>query len=596
MNQKKRILSKIFTNALTAYILADIATVIGPLVDSAVIANYLDIESVAAVGLFAPFQMFISMIGSTIAGGSRSLYTNLVGKGDLKKANFAFTFSCIFAISFSILVTVLGIFFSNYIAIFLGASGTNANLKPLLSSYVRGILIGMPFLTTAKVLNGYMHLDHDSERTVYSLVIMTTVNILGDLVVMYFKGNLFNIAVATSVANFVWFIVMSGHFLRTDRTLRFNLCDLKNSIHYLKNILRVGSNAVVTRLSKMFSGLAINYMLAVYANTIAIAAFSAQKSVTSLLGCVYLGIADVVWVMSGIYYGEEDRTSLDDLQVFATKTGIKFAVAIGAIVIIFAKYIAGIYVGFGNVEALKYGTESVRMLALSLPIYVIIFSFANYLISVQKIRLSILYSFLMQFGTVVPTAYILIRVIGPRGAWIATPIASILTLLITFIIIFTYEIDSSSFNIKRLLVPIKFGMNYGKEIEITADTQLEITGMSRIVGLFCTENNIDASTANKLALCIEEIGTNIIEHGFKDKKPHAINIRIVIKEDEIIARIRDDCKAFNPIERYKMKTKNDGEPTKNIGIRIIMGMCNSVNYLCTFNTNNLIMKIPITKK
>ena len=596
MNQKKRILSKIFTNALTAYILADIATVIGPLVDSAVIANYLDIESVAAVGLFAPFQMFISMIGSTIAGGSRSLYTNLVGKGDLKKANFAFTFSCIFAISFSILVTVLGIFFSNHIAIFLGASGTNANLKPLLSSYVRGILIGMPFLTTAKVLNGYMHLDHDSERTVYSLVIMTTVNILGDLVVMYFKGNLFNIAVATSVANFVWFMVMSGHFLRTDRTLRFNLSDLKNSIHYLKNILRVGSNAVVTRLSKMFSGLAINYMLALYANTIAIAAFSAQKSVTSLLGCVYLGIADVVWVMSGIYYGEEDRTSLDDLQVFATKTGIKFAVAIGAIVIIFAKYIAGIYVGFGNVEALKYGTESVRMLALSLPIYVIIFFFFFYLISVQKIRLSILYSFLMQFGTVVPTAYILIRVIGPRGAWIATPIASIFTLLITFIIIFTYEIDSSSFNIKRLLVPIKFGMNYGKEIEITADTQLEITGMSRIVGLFCTENNIDASTANKLALCIEEIGTNIIEHGFKDKKPHAINIRIVIKEDEIIARIRDDCKAFNPIERYKMKTKNDNEPTKNIGIRIIMGMCNSVNYLCTFNTNNLIMKIPITKK
>ena len=79
MNQKKKILSKVFTNALTAYILADIATVIGPLVDSAVIANYLDIESVAAVGLFNPFRMFISMIGSTIAGGSRSLYINLVG-------------------------------------------------------------------------------------------------------------------------------------------------------------------------------------------------------------------------------------------------------------------------------------------------------------------------------------------------------------------------------------------------------------------------------------------------------------------------------------------------------------------------------------
>ena len=138
-------------------------------------------------------------------------------------------------------------------------------------------------------------------------------------------------------------------------------------------------------------------------------------------------------------------------------------------------------------------------------------------------------------------------------------------------------------------------MNNGKEMEITADTQLEITGMSRIAGLFCTENNIDVSTANKLALCIEEIGTNIIEHGFKDKKTHAINIRMVVKDEEIILRIRDDCKAFNPIERYKMKTKNDNDPTKNIGIRMVMGMCNSVNYICTFNTNNLIMKIPVTK-
>ena len=595
MELKKKILSKIFINALTAYILADVATVIGPLVDSAVIANYLGIEAVAAVGLFSPFQMFISMVGSMIAGGSRSLYTNLVGKGDIKKANFAFTFSCILAISFSLLSAILCIVFSDHIAMFLGANGANANLKPLLSAYVRGILIGMPFLTTAKVLNGYMHLDHDSERTVYSLIIMTVVNILGNLVVMHFKGSLFNIAVATSVANFVWFMVMSGHFLRTDRSLRFNLCDIGNSIHYIKNILGTGSNAVVTRLSKMFSGLAINYMLAAYANSIAIAAFSAQKSVTSLLGCVYLGVADVVWVMSGIYYGEEDRTSLDDLQIFATKTGLKFTIAVGAIVFIFARYIAGIYIGFNNTEALIYGTESIRMLALSLPIYVIIFSFPNYLISVHKVRLSIVYSFLMQFGIVVPTAFILINLIGPRGAWIATPIASLMTLLIAIIIIYAYKIDSSSFNIKRLLVPIEFGMNNGKEMEITADTQLEITGMSRIAGLFCTENNIDVSTANKLALCIEEIGTNIIEHGFKDKKTHAINIRMVVKDEEIILRIRDDCKAFNPIERYKMKTKNDNDPTKNIGIRMVMGMCNSVNYICTFNTNNLIMKIPVTK-
>ena len=596
MNQKKKILSKIFINALTAYILADVATVIGPLVDSAIIANYLGVDAVAAVGLFSPFLMFIAIIGSVIAGGSRGLYANLVGKGELEKANFVFTFSCIMAMVFSLTVSILGITFSDKIAIALGANGENAHLRPLLSAYVRGILIGIAFLSTSKVMNGYMHLDHDSERTIYSLIIMTIANIIGDFVVAFgIKGDIFGIALATSIGNFVWFLVLAGHFLRKNRTLRFNLCDLKNAAKYVKDILSTGSNAAVTRLAKMFSGLSVNYMLAIYANAVAIAAFSVQKSVTSLFGCVYLGIADTVWVMSGIYYGEEDRASLDELQVYATQIGLKITVAVGAILFVFAKFVAGVYIGFGNAEALKYGTESVRMLAISLPVYVIIFSFANYLISVRKIHLSNFYSFMMQFGTIVPTAFILINLIGARGAWIATPIASVLTLLLTFIIIKVYKIESNDFNIKRLLVPLSFGKNEGREIEISAETLTEISGMSRIAGLFCKENNIDKATANKLALCIEEIGTNILDHGFKDNKPHQINIRVVVKDKEIILRIRDDCRPFNPLERYKMRTKNDKDPSKNIGIRMVTGMCSSVNYICTFNTNNLIMKIPVVK-
>ena len=596
MSSKKIVLSKIFVNALTAYILADIATVIGPLVDSIIIANYFGVESVAAVGLFSPFLLLISIIGSTIAGGSRALYANLVGKGKIDKANFAFTISCIITLIISFLLLIFGTIFSDQIAIILGANGKNASLMPILSLYVKGNLLGVPFISLAKVLTGYMHLDHDSERTVYSLIVMTIVNILGDLAVVFvIHGDLYGIALATSIGNFVWCTILTLHFLRKDRALKFSLCDIENSLHYIKNILSLGSNAIVTRLSKMLSGLAVNYMLVMYANSIAIAAYSVQKSVTILLGSVYLSVADTVWVMSGIYYGEEDRTSLDDLQIFAARAGLKMTIIVGAIVFVASRFIAGLYIGFTNEDALIFGTESVQMLAIALPMYAITFAFSNYLISVGKLRQGLVYTFMLQFGSVVPIAYILIRLMGPRGAWISTPVASLVMVVYTFILIHAQKMEVSSFNIKRLLVPLQFGISDGREMEMSADTLLEISGMSRIAGLFCIENNINKVTANKLALCIEEIGTNIIEHGFKDKKPHTINIRIVVKDEEIILRIRDDCKPFNPIERYKMRTKNDSDPSKNIGIRMVTGMCNSVNYICTFNTNNLIMKISITR-
>ena len=594
IKEKKSILNKIFLNSLIAYILADIATVIGPLVDSAIIANYLGVEDVAAVGLFSPFLMFIAIIGSIIAGGSRGLYTDLVGKGEIDKANFVFTLSCIMAAGFSAIVTILGVIFADQIAIFLGAHGANSILRPHLASYVRGMMLGISFLSLAKVLNGYMHLDHDSERTVYSLVIMTIVNILGDFLVAFvLKGDLFGIALATSVGNLTWFLVISGHFLRKDRSLKFNLCDTKNSLSYAFKILNTGSNAAVTRISKMFAGLAVNYMLTAYATTIAIAAYSVQKSVTSLFGSLYLGVADTVWIMSSIFYGEEDREALDELQVYAARIGLRITTSAGIIIFIFAKYIAGLYIGFGNAEALEMGIESVRMIAVSLPIYVIVFSFADYLISVKKIKEANFYAFMLQFGNVVPMAYVFIRLMGGRGSWISTPFAALFTLGLCMIYIWAHKDDIDNFNVKRLMVNKDFGIDIKKEMEITADTMLEVSGMSRIAFLFCKENNIDEVTANKLALCIEEIGSNIIEHGFDDKKQHTIHMRAVIKDKEIIVRIKDDCKPFNPIERYKMRTKNDDDPTKNIGIRIVTGMCSSVNYICTFNTNDLIMKIPI---
>ena len=591
---KDKILRKIFRNALIAYILGDIATVIGPLVDSAIIANYLGVEAVAAVGLFSPFLMFISIIGGVIAGGSRALYTNLIGKGEINKANFVFTFSCLMAMIISPLITFAGIAFPNQIASFLGANGEHMNLRPYLAQYVRGYLLGVPFLSTARVMSGYMHLDHDSARPVYSLVIMTIVNIIGNLLVAFvIKGDLFGIALATSISNLVWFLVMCGHFLRKDRELKFTLCELKHSLTYIKDVAITGSSAAVTRLSKMFAGLLINRMLAAYANVIAIAAFSVQKSVTSLLGSLYLGVADTVWVMSGIYYGEEDREALDELQVYAMKIGLLITVSVGTIVFIGAQYLAGVYIGFGNPEALKQGAESVRMFALALPLYVIIFSFADYLISVKMIHASNIYMFLLQFGIVVPIAYVFIHFLGPRGAWVSTPVSSAIMLLIAIAYIWCYRINSKSFNDKRLLVPLEFGKNYGDKLDITATTILEISGMSRASELFCKENNIDDKTAYKLALFIEEFGTNIIRYGFKDYTSYEIDLSMVVKEKELILRIRDNCEPFNPVERYNMKVKNDDDISKNMGIRLVMGMCNSVNYICTYNTNNLIIKLPI---
>lgn len=119
-----------------------------------------------------------------------------------------------------------------------------------------------------------------------------------------------------------------------------------------------------------------------------------------------------------------------------------------------------------------------------------------------------------------------------------------------------------------------------------------VVGTSRLAGMFCVENNISETNANILSVCIEEMADNIISHGFDDGKDHNIDIRILIKEGELILRMRDDCRPFDPMEQYNIMRKTDNkDKLKNFGIRLAVNMSKEVRYLSTLGTNNLIIKI-----
>ena len=94
--------------------------------------------------------------------------------------------------------------------------------------------------------------------------------------------------------------------------------------------------------------------------------------------------------------------------------------------------------------------------------------------------------------------------------------------------------------------------------------------------------------AKTFGLVTEELAILIGEHGFNDGKPHNINVRLVAKGEELIIRMRDDCKPFNLTEYYKM-VRDDIE--KGAGMSIIMKQSKDVQYTNTLGTNNLIVRL-----
>lgn len=71
--------------------------------------------------------------------------------------------------------------------------------------------------------------------------------------------------------------------------------------------------------------------------------------------------------------------------------------------------------------------------------------------------------------------------------------------------------------------------------------------------MFCKGHGFDKKTSYMVALCSEEIMTNIIIHGGETLEKNTLSdLRVTIADKQIILCIKDDGKAFNMNQLAKM--------------------------------------------
>ena len=147
--------------------------------------------------------------------------------------------------------------------------------------------------------------------------------------------------------------------------------------------------------------------------------------------------------------------------------------------------------------------------------------------------------------------------------------------------------DSLSKIPRRLLLAPDFTKD--KEISVSIDIMEEIKPTASMFALFCQENGFE-DKAKTLSCITEELGTNILKHGFKDGKAHSVDLRVIAKSNGIILRIRDDCPSFNPVS-YHETQGNEEDNEKERGINLVYRLAKSIEYSGIMGTNNLLIKI-----
>jgi len=174
-------------------------------------------------------------------------------------------------------------------------------------------------------------------------------------------------------------------------------------------------------------------------------------------------------------------------------------------------------------------------------------------------------------------------------------IANVLNGVVTTIVIYLYSwVMNKRFprNMEELMViPKDFGVSPEERMDLSVRTMEEVISVSRQVQEFCAARGISKRSAYLAGLSMEEMGGNIVDHGFrKDNRSHSIDVRVAHKKDDVILRIKDDCVPFDPGERQKLS--EDTDVAKNIGLRMIFRMAKDIKYQNILGLNVLTIRIP----
>ena len=362
-----------------------------------------------------------------------------------------------------------------------------------------------------------------------------------------------------------------------------------------------------------------------------------------------LGMSAVIRMLTSVFVGEEDRDSILDLVRITLTSVLAVTLAIGAAVFFMSDDLAALYFPDLSSDVFELTRQLLAVFAVSIPLVLVTSCTSDFFQAVGHIAfvnvISISDGFL---AMVIPTLF-LAPLLGARGVWIALFVGSVAVALLEA---FYSVLRCRSFcgHLPRkldewLLLPLVFREDDNPRMTFTLREMEDISRVAEEAEQFCKNNGADRRTAYYSALCLEEMARNIIQHGFGDDpqhgtggrqaggapaqssagaakrearkaaaqhagrgagqhttraihphrarrllKKHSIQVVIVTRPENIVLRIKDDCRPFNPVERARLASGED--PVAHIGIRMVFRLAEEVDYQNLLGLNVLTIRLP----
>lgn len=141
--------------------------------------------------------------------------------------------------------------------------------------------------------------------------------------------------------------------------------------------------------------------------------------------------------------------------------------------------------------------------------------------------------------------------------------------------------------------PIEVGAMMDERLSLVLRNNLsELERMAQAVSAWCRANAVSAAAEFQVNLALDEIVSNVIQHGWKDNAEHQVWVRVTRLEDALRVEVEDDAIPFNPLDvpaadiDQPLEERNVG----GLGIHLVRQFMDGLEYRRRDDRNVLIMR------
>ncbi len=556
---------------LVTTVFVTLSATLSIVINGLIAGQFLGPDALTAYGFASPILILLTALTGIFSNGGTIRCAMFIGRGDDGSVNNNFTVTMLVSTLVAIAYSVICMAASGPLAQVLGADGA---LQDMTSGYILGLGISaIPFVLLQNLIL-YIRMDNSQNLAMASILVTIAVNTFCAMYsVLYTDAGLFGIGISVALGNIAGFIVTLLYFLKGDRRLKFSRpSNMKNE---LSEVVKSGLPTAINRGSQTLKNFSLNLFLMSLAGATAVTALSVQTNVNQVLIAVSMGYGMMTSMMCSMFYGENDREAMAGTLRVTIKSGIIVSCIVAVITIIFAPQIVSLFIPEGDISM---AVECIRLFALSQPTSTICLVFLYYYQSVRLYTLAYVISITRGFLYVFLLSVLLAQFMGTTGVWASFFFAEALS-IVTLILVVRVKIGRFPRSMYDMML-LKEDTSDTKEIfniSIRNDMNEVMTLADRIHAV-CVSEGISEEKSHRLSLCIEEMAGNTVQHAFSDSKDHYMDIRILIKGDDVIFRLRDDGIPFNPMAE---------DHDDHYGINVVKAVAKSIDYRNNIKMNNL---------